>query len=202
MLAASRRWGRLWAPKNTEKAAASWKAHTLEARKASQYPGQYIEVRYEDLLMTGKPLLESVFQFIGVPTDAEMITTIWDAHDFETMKKQRTGASRFALPEGFFRQGRSGDWLNALSPMQRYLFHDTAGDLLIQLGYADDRWWRERRYQSLTFPFLSLLLNRKRASKKITNAVKEMVGPTWVERIRLARGWAHGNSGKGVAENG
>ncbi len=202
MLAASQQWGRLWAPKNTEKAAASWKTHTLEARKAKQYAGQYLEVRYEDLLVIGKPILESVFEFIGLPADPETIEAIWEGHQFEKMKKQRTGASRFALPDGFFRQGRSGDWHSALSPMQRYLFHDTAGDLLTQLGYADQRWWCERGYQRITFPALSLFLNRKRARKKLTNAVKAIVGPTWLGRIRAGRDWIQRSNSKEIPENG
>jgi len=202
MLAASRRWGRLWAPKNVEKAAASWKGHTLEGRRANQYLGQYLEVRYEDLLTKGKPILKSVFDFIGLSTDSEIIKAIWDGHQFEKMKKQRTGASRFALPEGFFRQGRSGDWNNALSPIQRYLFHETAGDLLTQLGYADKSWWTDRGYQRFTFPVLSFFLNRKRATRKIANAVREIVGPAWVGRIRAARDWAQRSNSKGIPENG
>jgi sulfotransferase family protein len=201
MLAASRHWGRLWAPKNIWKAAASWKGHTLEARRANQYVGQYLEVRYEDLLTKGEPILESVFKFVGLPTDTETIAAIWEEHQFDKMKKQRTGASRFALPEGFFRQGRSGNWHNALSPMQRYLFHDTAGDLLIQLGYADQHWWSDRKHQSFIFPVLSLFLDRKRANKKLANAVKEIVGPAWVGRIRAAKSWVQRSNSKPIPEN-
>ncbi len=202
MMAASRGWGSSWAPKNTAKAATSWKTHTLDAMTAKQYPGQYCEVKYEDLLNVGKPILARVFEFIGLPIDAEAIAAIWEKHEFEAMKKQKTGASCFTLPEGFFRQGRSGDWHNTLSPIQRYLFHDIAGDLLTQLGYADRHWWSERAYERFGVPVLAMVLNRKRARRKMVDGIRKIIGPKWVRRIRAARDWVQQGGSKRIPENG
>ena len=44
-------------------------------------------------------------------------------------------------PRGFFRRGVTDSWRTDLTAEQRSLFHQAAGDLLIELGYAGDGWW-------------------------------------------------------------
>jgi hypothetical protein len=40
-----------------------------------------------------------------------------------------------------FRRGQIGGWRSTLTPAQRELFKDVAGDALIRIGYADDLSW-------------------------------------------------------------
>jgi Sulfotransferase family len=189
MQAASRGWGRLWAPEKMESNASLWKTTVLAARKAQQYSDRYLEVRYEELLSNGVRELREIFDFIGVPIDAETVTTIFTEHQFEKMKQVGAGVRGFSLPEGFFRKGQAGEWRNALSPSQRYIFHDTAGDLLCALGYADKSWWIDRAYQRFTLPLLAMLSNQNRMQVKIHLAIKRALGPLWTERFRAARLW-------------
>jgi len=185
--AASQGWGKMWAPKKTESAAALWKSTLLAARKGEQYGDRYLEVRYEDLLTNGAQILSSIFEFVGVPTKPVDAAAIFQEHQFQKMKKEGAGVQNFGLPEGFFRKGQAGDWQNSLKPNQRYSIHDTAGDLLCELGYARDSWWVEHWHQRFTLPLLAMLHSRNRMRLKTLYAIKRALGPVWIERIRTAR---------------
>lgn len=188
LVAASRGWGRLWASKEIESAAAEWKSFVLAAQEARQYRGRYLEVRYEELLTNGVKVLQEVFEFIGVPIGRGSVTAIYEKHRFEKMKEAGTGARQFALPEGFFRKGQTGDWRNLLlNPIQRYLFDEIAGDLLRDLGYCDESWWFDRPYQRFTVPLSVMLSSRGRMQMKRVHAIKRMLGPKWTERVRTVR---------------
>jgi hypothetical protein len=150
--AASRGWARLWAPGKVESGARLWKSFLLGARQAKQFGEDcYLELRYEDLLQKGAPLLLEAFRFIGVAATAQQAEFIYHGHTFDKMK-EGAGVKAFGLPDGFFRRGQAGDWRRTFSARERYLFHKTAGDLLCQLGYADDSWWVEKAYQRYLVP--------------------------------------------------
>jgi LPS sulfotransferase NodH len=187
LLAAAQGWGRLWAPKEIAVAAAAWKSHVLGAQKARQYGERYLEVRYEDLLGNGVQVLQSVFEFLDLSVDTEDVVAIYNRHRFENMKQGGRGVHNFALPKEFFRKGEAGDWRNSLTPGQRYIFEEKAGDLLCALGYSDDLWWFDRPYQRMTVPLLAIVSSRSRMKMKAVETIKRVLGPKWTERIRRAR---------------
>jgi LPS sulfotransferase NodH len=187
LLAAAQGWGRLWAPKEIAVAAAAWKSHVLGAQKARQYGERYLEVRYEDLLGNGVQALQSVFEFLDLSVDTEDVVAIYNRHRFENMKQGGRGVHNFALPKEFFRKGEAGDWRNSLTPGQRYIFEEKAGDLLCALGYSDDLWWFDRPYQRMTVPLLAIVSSRSRMKMKAVETIKRVLGPKWTERIRRAR---------------
>jgi hypothetical protein len=188
LAASSHMWGS-FAPSKIEPATSMWKEYVLGAQKAQHYGNRYLEVKYEALLTDGLKTLSSIFKFIGLPVDLEEITSILGEHQFEKMKERRTAASKsIMLPESFFRKGTIGDWQNALNPVQRYIFHELAGDLLCKLGYADDLWWIDRRRQRITLPFLSFLCDWGRSRRKITQLIRRALGPVWDGRLRAVQG--------------
>ena len=174
--AASQGWGKMWAPKKVRIGCALWKSTLLAARKGQQYGDRYLEVRYEDLLTNGAQILSSIFEFVGVPMKPADAAAIFQEHQFQKMKKEGAGVQNFGLPEGFFRKGQAGDWQNSLKPNQRYSIHDTAGDLLCELGYARDSWWVERWHQRFTLPLRAMLHSRKRMQLKTLYAIKRALG--------------------------
>jgi LPS sulfotransferase NodH len=202
LVAAAQGWGRLWAPKEIEFAASAWKSHVLGAQKARQYGERYSEVRYEELLTNGVQVLQRVFEFIGVPIDAENVAAIYKRHQFENMKQDGRGVHNFALPKEFFRKGEAGDWRNSLNPGQRYLFYETAGDLLCALGYSDDLWWFDHPYQRMTVPLRAMLSSRSRMKMKAVEMIKRALGPKWTERIRGARSRSRGKDTLQATVNG
>jgi LPS sulfotransferase NodH len=185
LLAASEEWAKLWAPKDIRSAAVFWKALVLEARKAQPYTQRYMELRYEDLFSNGIGVLKDLFEFIGAPIDDEDVKSIFNSNQFEKMKQKGTGTNKRPLPEAFFRKGQVGDWQTVLNPAQRLIFHDMAGDLLCELGYANDSWWIGRWHQRLTLP----LLNKRRRKAILSHAIKRLLGPTWTGRLRAIKNY-------------
>jgi len=187
MIAAAQGWGKPWAPRDIESAAAQWKEYVLGAQKACRYAGRYLEVRYEELLANGTQVLGGVFGFMGVSTDSSLVAGIYDRHRFEKMKEKGKGARDFSLPKEFFRKGQAGDWRNSLNPSERLLFHETAGDLLADLGYCDQSWWFENSYQRATVPLFLTLSRPSRLRTKARKVIKRALGPKWTARLRSFR---------------
>jgi Sulfotransferase family len=197
--AASEGWGKPWAPAVVESSALLWKSSVLGARQAKQYGDRYLEVRYEDLLTVGVRVLKSVFDFLHVSIDSEDVTRIFNEHQFERMKEEKKGTNQLVWPDGFFRKGQAGDWRNTLKPMERYVFNETSGDLLRELGYADNSWWADHPYERVTLPVFATLSSRKRIKTKAVEGVKCLLGPRLTERVRHVRGFLKRGEAKGLS---
>ena len=187
MVAASRSWGQSWAPPTIKSAATQWKEHVLGAREARQYRERYLEVRYEELLTNGKQVLHDVCEFMGVSSDPNVVAAIYDSHRFENMKEKGKGARDFSLPKEFFRKGQSGDWMNSLKRNDRYLFHEAAGDLLVELGYCEPTWWFANSRERISIPLFLTLTSRTRLRAKAGQALRRTLGPKWTARLRSSR---------------
>jgi hypothetical protein len=172
LLAASQDWAKAWAPKDIKPAASLWKRFVLASRTAREYSNRYLEVRYEDILINGPKVLEAIFKFVGVSINTQEVKSNFERHTFDQMKHQNTDVSKFYRAENFFRKGQLGDWQNAMNPAQRLIFHDVAGDLLCELGYAHHSWWIEHWYQRFTLP----LLDQTRRKAILRRTIKHIYG--------------------------
>ena len=138
--------------------ALAWKQHVRSAQTAMQYPERYMEVRYEELHSDATTTIESVFNFCGISVSTEEAAGIAEAHQFEKMKVRRQHADeRVKTHAAFYRKGIVGDWRKTLNPLQRYLFDQVAGDLLNELGYAEQRWWAGSGREKLTLPVFAAI---------------------------------------------
>jgi Sulfotransferase domain len=135
--------------------------------------------------MTNPSVTWGFEEFIGAPIDDKAVESIFNGNQFEKMKQRGTGTNKRTLPEAFFRKGQAGDWQTALKPAQKLIFHDMAGDLLGELGHADDSWWIDRWHQRLTLP----LLNKRRRRAILSQAIKGVLGPTWTGRLRAFKSY-------------
>lgn len=132
---------------------AFWKRELLAARKASAYTGRYLELQYEELSAAPVPVLRSVFGFCGLPAGDELVAAIVERHKFENLQRSRiTAAEGVKAPRGHYRAGKVGGWHQEFTGLDRYLFDRAAGDLLRELGYAENGWWAERLYQRAWLP--------------------------------------------------
>jgi hypothetical protein len=133
---------------NAAQAADGWKHYVIAARKASRFPERFLEVRYEQLLAKPVETLAQVFAFCGLPASAELVDTIVEAGRFDKMKeKQRSPIKEVKHPAAHFRKGQAGSWQTELSVIDRYRFNQFAGDLLVELGYAEKDWWASSKAQ-------------------------------------------------------
>lgn len=155
LVAASRGWGRQWAPTGVEEAAAMW-VRAVENARTAKASGRYLELRYEDLLADGPSVLGSALAFCGAAVDPDEARALCDRFSFDALKTDpsrpyrslvvggeltaRLGDS-LRFPEGFFREGRAGSWRESWSAVERSTFDRVAGDLLVDLGYEKDHAW-------------------------------------------------------------
>lgn len=184
MVAARQRIG--FGTKTIEDSARAWKKHVLEAREARQYKARYLEVKYEDLLREGTKTLRSVFEFCNVSVTSHQVARILYDHRFERMKAKRQGAAEgVKTNKAHYRKGQAGTWRKEMSAMERYIFHRVAGDLLCELGYAGDNWWRTHPAGQVFLPALTTAtLVARAAQRRILRAICELLGPELIARIR------------------
>jgi hypothetical protein len=153
MLAASRGWGRDWAPADVRLAARTWRTN-VEAASAAAASGRYLPVRYERLVAEGPTVLAECLGFVGVAADADACSALVARFDHAAGTPtggedslvwsgevvRRLGAAP-AEPEGFFSARSTGSWRDAWTARDRLDFHLEAGELLRSLGYAADDDW-------------------------------------------------------------
>ena len=88
--------------------------------------GQYLEVRYEDLVTSPEETTREIFAHLEEP----WVPDVLEFHARETEHYQRP-----------ISDASVGKWRNELTTEQKSVVKDVSGDLLIELGYADDLDW-------------------------------------------------------------
>jgi hypothetical protein len=156
---ASTGWARAWAPSSIGPAASLWRSMVAAAGEArASQPTRYMEIRYEELQADGPAALMRAFGFMDLRATMEEAAAIYERH---TIERMQAGDGPFDLPREFFRNGRVGSWRAEMTPKERYLFDEAAGDLLRELGYAEKDWWIERRHQRWLVPALAAVPLRR-----------------------------------------
>ena len=128
-------------------AAQDWVGGIEKARRNARKVGEYIEVRFEDLVSEPEPTLRRVCEFVALPFDASMLSyheraderMSEIARDFD---RQGQGAipaevrarqhARVGTPPQTQRAGR---WRTEMTADDREAFESVAAELLADLGY-------------------------------------------------------------------
>ena len=100
---------------------------------------RYAEVRYEALLERPHEEVKRLLEFLGAKADEETVRRCVEAASFEKLSKGRKRGEEDVT--SFFRKGVAGDWRNVFNERDREIFKEEAGELLIELGYENDREW-------------------------------------------------------------
>lgn len=150
LLAASRSWGKLWAPSTARGAAAMWRRHVQAVYEArDRVPdGQFFEVRYEALLDDPRSVLMRL--------ERELLHLCWDEAGIgEAVARHPPGgggvagsgdlplAGEAALkagdapnePEGFVRRAKAGGWRDSLGFVDRVRVWREASEVMARAGY-------------------------------------------------------------------
>ena len=130
-----------------ETQAAYWRKCVLAARKAGAGRPDYIEVRYEDLILKTKETLEPICEHAGLSFDDGMLSYYKRAPERLQEHKGRATAdgTTFLTQEQRFRQQQRTTeppdpacvfaWKEKMNADERARFQSVAGDLLEELGY-------------------------------------------------------------------
>ncbi len=112
----------------------AWMQHS--ALLGEQRPGQYLEVRYEDLLTSGPAAMARALEFLDIPPDPAVISNCIKASAFEKLTGGRGRGEED--PKSHFRKGISGDWRNHLAADCIKKIRASAALQLTRLGYEPD----------------------------------------------------------------
>lgn len=95
-------------------------------------------VRYEDMLLDTSKELTKVLNYIEHNADAQKIQEVVEKFSFKNQTNRKPGQEN---KKSFLRKGIAGDWKNHFNEESKMLFDTYYGDMLIKLGYENDRSW-------------------------------------------------------------
>jgi len=160
LVASANGWGGWWAPKTVTRASEVWSEHIRGAR-SSAGSDSYLEVRYEDMQIDGASTLARVFAHIGVAATSQDCEQLLVAFALDKMTNGESSiviggdfaaaASKRTEPVGFFGKGGSGSWRTQWGSDELLAFNETAGDLLVELGYEESGNWAGSPSQIASF---------------------------------------------------
>jgi hypothetical protein len=150
LLAASRSWGKGWAPRDAKQAARLWLRHVeaVERTKAEVPVGQFFEVRYEMLWETPNEVLKKLSDFMGMEWPDQDIAEAVRMNSFEAAKRglgtlipkggefgKRTGPVVNDPPD-FMRQGVPGGSRRDLNLVEKFLVWRVTRKTVGRIGYS------------------------------------------------------------------
>lgn len=98
-------------------------------------------IRYESMKKNQGKVLQEVFDFLGCQWTPDVIRQCQERATFQKMSGRQPGDDGQPLAKA--RKGIAGDWKNYFTRRDGQLFDEIAGDLLVQLGYAENcDWWK------------------------------------------------------------
>ncbi len=123
-----------------ENYAAKWRANVAKTVKdgPALLGANYAEVRYEDLLERPEEEVGRLLGFLGADASEQTVRRCVSAASFS---KLAGGRERGQEAASFFRKGIAGDWKNVFTKQDKQTFKSIAGDLLVELGYEEDKYW-------------------------------------------------------------
>jgi hypothetical protein len=123
----------LFTPGSLQKMALEWKKVNRYIHSYRQlYPDKFIGIKFEELKIEPVAALRRVFAFLEVDTSDSLLDKIIEENSFKRLKKAK---------DGFFRNGKAGDWRNYFTTDDIKRFKTIAGDMLIELEYEKlDNW--------------------------------------------------------------
>lgn len=122
-----------------EQTLGTWSAHVSSWVDA---PGlSCLCIRYEDMLDTPRETFGRALAFLGLPVDGQRLDKALRFSAFEELARQENEKGFRERPRhtrSFFRQGRSGDWRERLTPEQVERIVADHGPTMRRFGYLDD----------------------------------------------------------------
>lgn len=126
-------------PNQTRQKLLSWSGHVLSWVDA---PGLNCHViRYEDMLENPLETFSGAVRFLKLPDDPARIEKAIRFSDFKLLRSQEEkGVFKEKPPktEFFFRQGKSGDWKDKLTPEQIQRIITDHAEVMRRFGYLDE----------------------------------------------------------------
>jgi hypothetical protein len=150
LLAASRSWGKHWAPETPKKAADLWRKHITQISECSQYLPNNIfhETRYEHLVFNPKKSLQEIGDFIGIVWSEQLLDAAISQNEREIARI--TGGTKIPVggpagllskkivmePFDFIRKGFPGSWKSDLNLLEKIIVWSITRSAMNEVGYT------------------------------------------------------------------
>jgi glycosyltransferase involved in cell wall biosynthesis len=114
--------------------ATRWNRRTSKAARegAELFGDNFLQLRYEDLLLRPEQCMQPVFELLGAQADEDVVGRCVQNNSFEKAAGRPRGAEE---SESFFRKGVAGDWRTLFTDRDRSLYEQIAGQTLVEMGY-------------------------------------------------------------------
>jgi len=121
-----------WGGKNTLKIAQDWRWQVLMGRKLGMMTrGQYMEIRYEDLVQDAPVVLKRICNFLGEEFDANMLSYHEHGKDEMPADSLAWHGSSVSAPDA----SKIYAWKTQLPRTEQQLFQEIARDALVAFEY-------------------------------------------------------------------
>jgi Sulfotransferase domain len=117
----------------------SWSEH-VQSWTGRPHPALHV-VRYEDLLEKPEPSFAALARFLGLKPPAHRLRRAVEHASFRELQRREAAGGfkeRSSVAERFFREGRSGQWREALTPAQVKRIVDAHREQMARFGYLID----------------------------------------------------------------
>lgn len=102
--------------------------------------GNYLEVKYEDLLEKPEQEAKRLFEHLGADADEKTVRRCVERVSFERRTQGREKGQEDPTSVSL-RKGVAGDWRDTFTERDRRIFKEVAGEALISAGYEKDLDW-------------------------------------------------------------
>ncbi len=130
---------KVWYTRDIRAAALYWKTVLTQTRtqifENAAIRANYIEVVYEDLVQRPEAVLRDLMAFLGEPFVPELLRHHEQEHRFSEAESSTEQVQQA------IHQRSLGRWERDMSPQDKEIFKQVAGDTLVELGYADGLDW-------------------------------------------------------------
>jgi hypothetical protein len=122
---------------NMAAAARYWRDTVMQARSLARHPslaGRVLEVRYEDLVNHTETTMRTVLAFLGEQWDEAVL-----AHHSKDRSGEPVEPSTAQVNKPL-NHDSLGRWRHDMTEQDKAAFKQEAGELLVELGYAQADW--------------------------------------------------------------
>ena len=111
--------------------------HEIHASRVYRRDPRYIEVRYEDLVLDARPIMEKILNFLGEPWDEQVI----NYHEVDSPSRDMAKFPQNPEATQALQTRSLGRWQNDLSEDDKVIVKQIGGPLLVELGYETSNDW-------------------------------------------------------------
>jgi hypothetical protein len=132
----------IFTEKGIRSAAAGWVKNLNETDTNGKklFDGQYLSLRYEDLLANPWDKMSQLWAFLGLdlgyPDLPKVLEVELSSNPDRDWQQEKAGDL-----VGPLQKGKSGSWQNLFTPRDKSVFREIAGDTLVAWGYETDLDW-------------------------------------------------------------